>query len=235
VQVLAGGEAEDLSPTAEQAPASFPDGRLHVAFQDANPSGEQFGWLVSHSVFSRLRPRRFQIRDVGCQGKCVRQINLPLDGPIVPSPEPPMLALVGFKLYFTGARDHELDRIGVWFQGSDLHVAFRDANGDDVFGYLVDFIAIPGDLAGFNVWTRHRTRDGKGTHHCSARAQSRADFLLTGWAFNFRGAVDHEILDLGVVRHGTSLSVMYADNGGGTEFDWRVHWAQIAPQVFTES
>jgi hypothetical protein len=230
IQILAGGDSEDLSPTADLQPSQVPDGRLHVAFQDADPAGEQFGYRVSYSALSNVGARRFQIRDVGCQGKCVRRLNLPQDGPIgLPAP-PPLLALAGFKLFFTGARDHELDRIGVWFRGMDLHVAFRDANGDDTFGYLVDFIAIPGNLAGLNVLTGVERGTASALDTISLPSFSHADFLLTGWAFNFRKD-DQEILDIGVIRQSNSMTVFYGDSGGGEEFDWRVEWAQIAPQV----
>jgi hypothetical protein len=232
IQVLPGGDSEDLSPDADLQPASFPDGRLHVAFQDADPSGEQFGWRVSHSILNNVGARRFQIRDVGCQGKCVRQITLPHSGPIALPSSQPLLALVGFKLFFTGARDHELDRVGIWFRGNDLHIALRDANGDDTFGYLVDFIAIPRELAGFNVSTGIERGTARSLETIPFPSPSRTDFILTGWAFNFKKD-DQEILDIGVLRHLNALTVFYADSGGGEEFDWRVEWAHVAPMVFT--
>src|SRR4051812_25273348 len=64
IQILAGGASDDLSPDADFEPASVPDGRLHIAFQDANPSGEEFGYIVSHSTLNIPGIRRFQIRDV---------------------------------------------------------------------------------------------------------------------------------------------------------------------------
>lgn len=225
LQVLAGGDSEDLSPTAENQPASVPDGRLQVALQDANPSGEEFSYRVSHSALTFASARRFQIRDVGCVGKCVRQ--LPLPG-LPPPAIPPLLALVGFKLFFTGARDHELDRIGVWFRGNELHVAMRDANGDDTFGYLVDFVAI--STIGLNVATGIERGTAKGLQTIPFPTPPRSHFLLRGWAFNFKKD-EQEILDLGVIRGDNDFTVFYGDNGGGDSFDWRVEWAHVAPQV----
>lgn len=226
MQVLAGGDSEDLSPTAENQPARVPDGRLHVALQDANPSGEEFGYLVSHSTLRIPGARRFQIRDVGCVGKCVRQLPLPGSPRLGP---PPLLALVGFKLFFTGARDHELDRVGVWFRGNDLHVAFRDANGGDTFGYLVDFVAIP--RLGLNVATGIERGSASGLETIPFPTPfSPSDFLLRGWAFNFKKD-DQEILDLGVIRQRNDFNVFYGNSGGGETFDWRVEWAHVGPLV----
>ena len=222
VQVLAGGDSEDLSPNAELEPADIPDGRLHVLLQDAQPAGEEFGYLVSHSALTISGARRFQIRDVGCVGKCVR--TLPLS-PVVGGS---VLALVGFRLFFTGTRDHELDRVGVWFRGNDLHVAMRDANGGDTFGYLVDFVVIP--RVGLNVSTGIERGSASGLQTIPFPTPARAHFLLTGWAFNFQKD-DQEILDLGVIRGENDFTVFYGDNGGGDRFDWRVEWAHVAPQV----
>jgi hypothetical protein len=200
-----------------------------VSIQDANPSGEEFGYLVSHSTMNIPRgASRYQIRDIGCVGKCVRK--LPLPSSPLPFPEPNrLLALVGFKLFFTGARDHELDRVGVWFRGDDLHVAFRDSNSDDTFGYLVDFVSLP--MAGFNVTTGIERGSARGFANVPlAPPPSHADFLLTGFGFNFRKD-DQEILDLGMFRGNNNLTVFYGDNGGGEEFFWRVEWAHFGEPV----
>jgi hypothetical protein len=230
IQVLAGGNSEDLSPTADLQPANIPDGRLDVALQDANASGEEFGYLVSHSLMNIPGARRFQIRDVGCLGKCVRP--LPLPAPPIPQP-PPLLALVGFKLFFSGQKDLELDRVGVWFRGNNLHVAFRDANGGDIFGYLVDFVAIPRPLTGgdFQISTGIERGTSNGAiATIPLPTPSHADFLLTGWAFNFEKD-DQEILDLGIIRGRNDFTVIYGDNGGGETFHWRVEWAHFGPRV----
>ena len=234
IQLLPGGPSTDLSPEADLNPANIADGNIDLAFQDANPAGEEFGWRVSYSTLAGVGARRFQIRDVGCTGKCVRRISLPSQGPIRPPLSQPIFVLVGFKLFFTGARDHELDRIGIWFRGNDLHVAFRDANGDDTFGYLVDFISLPTFIAGFDVSTGIIRGTARALDTVNLPSPARGHFMLTGWAFNFRKD-DQEILDLGVLRSRNALSVFYGDNGGGEDFDWRVEWAHVQPQVFTEA
>lgn len=232
IQVLAGGDSEDLTPGAALQPAAVPDGRLQVALQDASPSGEEFGYHVSHSVLQVPGARRFQIRDVGCVDKCVRK--LPADvvsggGGLLEPPNRRLLALVGFKLFFTGNREHELDRVGVWFDDDELHVALRDKNGDDTFGYLVDFVALPiTPNVLFNVTTGIERGSATGLETIPFPTPSHADFLLTGWALNFQNG-DHEILDLGVIRRRNNFTVIYRDKNGDDPFDWRVEWAHVAP------
>ncbi len=177
IQVLARGDAEDLSPSADLQPAEIPDGRLHVLLQDAKPAGEEFGYVVSHSAVNVPGAQRFQIRDVGCVDHCVR--TLPLPTSVLNTS---LLALVGFKLFFTGARDHELDRVGVWFRGADLHVAVRDANGGDTFGYLVDFVTIP--QPGLKVTTARERGTASAFQTIPLPTPAGSHSLLTGWAFN---------------------------------------------------
>ena len=229
MQVLVGGSSEDLTPNAENNPSNIPDGRLFALLQDRSATGEEYGYLVSHSTLSIPGARRFQLRDVGCVGKCVRVLPPEIFPDSDPSVRSFVLVLVGFKLFFTGARDHELDRVGVWFHGKELHVALRDVNGGDVFGYLVDFLVIP--TVGLSVST--------GIERGSAVALQtipfpevprRFHFMLTGWAFNFRGD-DQEILDIGVIRRDNDLTMIYRDNNSGDAFDWRVEWAEVGPII----
>jgi len=229
LQVLAGGQSTDLSPNADLAPSQIPDGRLHVALQDAHPGGEKFFYRVSHSVFNIPGARRFQIRDVGCVGECVRTLPPPVTGTgLPPGPQSPLLVLVGFKLFFTGGADHHLDRVGVWFRDHDLHVALRDKNGDDTFGYLVDFAVIPRVGLSVSTGTQHGRASGGQSVHFPTPSQT--SFALTGWAFNFVNE-DHHIRDLGIDRQGDNFIVFYADRNGDDQFDWRVEWAHIGPQV----
>ena len=221
VQVLAGGNAEDLSPNADLTPANVPDGRLNITIQDSSPSGEEFYYTVAHSLAGFPTARRYQIRDVGCVDHCVRSI-----ADVVPraiGPFRPVVALVGFKLFFVGAADHDLDRIGVWFEGDELHVALRDQNGGDVFGYLVDFIVIPSGRA--VTGSEQGTAVGGQTIGMAATPQD-AVWMLTGWEFDFISG-DHEIRDIGVFRRAEDLTVFFADKDGDDRFDWRVDWAQI--------
>jgi hypothetical protein len=229
IQVLAGGVAQDLTPGADLQPAAIPDGRLQLFLQDSDPSaGETFGYNVSHSVMTIPGARRYQIRDVGCVGACSRVLPPNVTGGVGP---PPLIALVGFKLFFSGVRGHELDRIGVWFTGNELNLALQDESValTDVFGYLVDFIVIPrGPILDVTTGIERGTATALET--VPFPTPSRAHFVLTGWAFNFQPG-DREILDIGVLRETDSFTVFYGDTGGGEPFDWRVEWAHVAPRV----
>jgi hypothetical protein len=229
IQVLAGDQSEDLSPNADLQPSTIPDGGLSVALQDDDPKDEEFFYRVSHSLLGISGARRFQFRDVGCVGDCFQTLPIPSVGTGPANLFPPIIALVGFKLFFTGNRDHELDRIGVWFRGNDLHVAFRDRNGDDTFGYLVDFVVIP--TARLNVSSGVRTGRARGGQKVSIPSPSAlTDFLLTGWEFNFVSG-EHEIRDLGVLRSGNDVTVFYGDKNADDLFDWRLEWAFVGPRV----
>jgi hypothetical protein len=106
----------------------------------------------------------------------------------------------------------------------------RDKNGDDTFGYLVDFIAIPMPLAGFTVTTGTQRGTARGAQRVHFPTPSRADFLLTGWAFNYKSG-DHEIRDIGVDRPSDDFIVHYSDKNADDLFDWRVEWAHVGPMV----
>lgn len=235
IQVLPGGESTDLSPFADLQPSRIPDGRLSVLLQDVGPSGEEFGYYVAHSLLTTPGARRYQIRDVGCVDECVRKVpsNVlrdPFSGLAVGAAGGALLALVGFRIFFTGNRNHNLERIGVWFEGDNIHVAMRDAGGGDTFAYLVDFVVIP---TGFlNVSTGvERGSDAQAFDTHQLPSVDRTDFVITGWELNFQQG-DHKILDIGITRGSDSISAFYGDSGGGDPFDWRVQWAQVGPRVF---
>jgi hypothetical protein len=225
IQVLAGGNSEDLSPDAENQPARIPDGRLQVALQDADPSKEEFFYRISHSTLRVPGAHRYQIRDVGCVAQCVRKLpSKVLSG----GPTPPLLALVGFKLFFTGGAEHELDRVGVWFRDDNLYIAMRDQNGDDTFGYLVDFVAIP--RVSLNITTGIQRGSVRGAQTIHFPTPPRTDLMLTGWALNYQSG-DHEICDIGVDRRGDNFTIFYSDKNGDDPFDWRIEWAHVEPMV----
>jgi hypothetical protein len=234
LQVLAGGASFDLTPDfVPDFPigffpaADFPDGQLHVALQDRSPS-EEFFYRVSHATLDVPGARRFQIRDVGCSRACTR--TLPAE--ILPEPSPvgtAVIALVGFKLFFIGDDDYQIDRVGVWFDGPDLNVALDNEDGN-TFAYLVDFVVIP--TVGLNVTTGIERGSAVGGEQFSLPTPpSRSEYVLTGWALNFTNGV-HEIRELGFDRRGDDVPIIYADKNADDPFDWRLEWALVGPQVF---
>jgi hypothetical protein len=72
--VMVGGASQDLSPNVNFPPAAIPDGRLEVELQDADATGEEFFYKVSHSTLNLPAARRYQIRQVGNVGRVVRKL-----------------------------------------------------------------------------------------------------------------------------------------------------------------
>jgi hypothetical protein len=142
---------------------------------------------------------------------------------------------VGFRLFFGLNREHELDRVGIWFRDDELHVVFQDQNADsnEDYSFLVDFVVIP-PVPGLNVSRGVERGSAIGGERVPLRTPSRTDLLLTGWAFNFNNG-DHEIREIGVDRQGDDFVVLYADKNADDPFDWRVEGAHIGPQVIAQS
>lgn len=235
LEVMVGGDAEDLSPGAGFQPANIPNGQLVVAVQDANPRNEGFFYKVSHSI---LPPpsvsRRYQIRQVGNAGEVVRKLPQEIfQVGRIPQPhrERPILALVGFQLFYSGNRDHELDRVGIWFRDDELHVVFQDQSvgPTDTYSFLVDFVVIHPGLQ-MNVSRGSQRGTATGGERVVFPTPSRGNFVLTGWAFNFKNG-DHEIRDIGLTRTRNDFTVFYSDKNADDPFDWRIEWAHISPQV----
>lgn len=234
VAVMVGGDAEDLSPGPGFPASAIPDGQLRVALQDASGSDE-FYYKVSHSILPPPNVlRRYRIRRTGNAGEVV--VKLPAKifrvGHIPqPHVQPPILALVGFQLSYSVNREHELDRVGIWFRDDDLHVVFRDQSvgPTDTYSFLVDFVVIrPGPA--MNVSRGIKQGIATGGEEVSFPTPSHAHFLLTGWAFNFQSG-DHPIREIGIDRTRDDFEVFYSDKNAGDPFDWRVEWAHVGPMV----
>lgn len=229
MEAYVGGDSIDLSPTAFLPALNLPDGKLSVALQDAAPSGEAFGYTISHALLSLPGARRFQIRDTGAIGK----INRRLPGVVFSQKrfrprEPHILALAGFRLFFTGQRDRRLKTVGIWFENDELHVEFADksANANDTFTYFVDFISIP--TQGINSSTV--LIEGNGSNASSAAAPpaiGRQEAFLSGWRLEFSGNSDNEIRYLGIELSNKRVDAIFSDRGGNDKFDWKV-WQSIA-------
>jgi len=225
--LLPGGPSLDLTPGADLNPSQVADGRIEVmlADRDSSSSRDDYHFRSAHALLPRAS--RFQVRDVGCTGRCRQTLPASVFGPLG-SPFPSVLALAGFKLFFTGDRDHHVDEIGVFFEGRDLVVVFNDRNDDDVFGYLVDFVRI--SPLGQNVVTGSSSGTTANGSEFPLPIPPGADWVLRGFHFDFNSA-DHHLRDLGVLREGGQLKVIYADRNGDDAFRWRVDWAHVSPQV----
>jgi hypothetical protein len=238
IGMFVGGQSKDLSPNADLAPINLPDGTLAVFLQDAHPNDESFSYNVSHSVLDIPGVRRFQFRDVGAVGENIQTLPIPGLGPGHHNPFPPIIALVGFQVTFNGNRDKPLGRVGIWFRGNELHVVLRDEKAtslDDTFTYLVDFVVIP--TVDLNVASGIQTGSARGGEKVSIPIPSGADFLLTGWDFNFNRDNhdnEHPLRELGILRDGNDVTVFYGDEHPSDSddlFTWRVEWAYAGRTV----
>lgn len=75
IEVLVGGQSQDLSPTSDLNPSNLPDGRLEVALQDAHPKDEEFYYKVSHSLLDSLGARRFNLETLAALNIAFRRFQ----------------------------------------------------------------------------------------------------------------------------------------------------------------
>jgi hypothetical protein len=233
--VMVGGSALDLSPNVNFQPANIPDGRLEIQLQDAHPNDdESVFYKVSHSTLAIPGARRYQIRQVGNVREATRKLPAHIFGEGLPDPAfgKPIVALVGFRMFFGLSGDHELDRIGIWFRDDELHVVMQDqdARPTEDYSFLVDFVVIP-HAPGTDVSRGVERGTARGGARIPLPIPARAHVFLTGWEFDFSNG-DHEIREVGVDRQGDDYVVFFADSNADDPFDWRIEWAHIGPQVF---
>jgi hypothetical protein len=225
---MVGGQSEVIDTILNFQPANIPDGRLFVALQDEDPGNEWFYWKTSHSTLPRAGVQRYQIQQVGNVGEVVRKLpshiflRRPFRSAVAAKP---FAALVGFRLFFEG-RDNQVDRVGIWFEDDDLHVAF---NSGDTYSFLVDFVVLHPP---FGTTVNYGTESGsaEGGERVERPVPRRNHALLTGWDFAFTNG-PHNLRDMGVDRQGDNIIVFFADRNADDQFNWAVHWAHIGPQV----
>lgn len=227
VLVLPAGEAQDLTPSAGFPKPEAEPGKIELMYKDKDADGstDRYFYKVAHSVKPFSIARRFQVRDVGCTGKCER--TLPRPPGIPPGDLSNLYVLVGFYVFFTGNRDHHLDTLAVSVEGGKLTVEFNDKNDDDVYAYAVDYAVV--GIVGQNIQ--------RGVESGSARGADRVDVprghkLIQGFRFDFNSQ-DHHMREVGVVSLDDKLEVYYGDKNGDDAFTWRVNWVTITPQVVT--
>lgn len=211
IMVMPAGAAEDESPNAGIGMPSVEEGNLAVMLQDKN-ADDTYDFTVWHQTFPNLT--RHNIRDVGCQGRCERQLPHPnvVGGNV--------FVLVGFQLFFTGGRDHHIDQIGVFEEDGKLVLVYSDKNGDDVFGYSVDYALVPRlriqELDSYDV--------GVGGGWGATTVQSGIK-VLRGFHVDFKaGAADRHFEGIDIGFSGDLLRILYSDGSSGA-FDAVIDWA----------
>ena len=225
IRVLPAGNSIDLSPNADLAPSNVAPGRLELTYADRNSNDsptDRYFFKVAHSNLPSQHIRRFQFRDVGCTGKCEQVLPKP-PGPNLPGFEP-VFVLCGFKVFFTGNRDHHIDGLSVFENNGKLTVEFNDRNDDDVFGYLVDYALV--NRVGMNIQLGEESGTAKG----GARVLLPGDKVIRGFRFDLRSS-DHHLREVGVITGNDRIEVYDSDAAGDDTFDWFVRWATISPMV----
>lgn len=226
IRVLPGGVSQDLSPNADLSPSQVANGKIELSYSDKKPTGpkDRYFYKMAHHPLLVGNVRRFQFRDVGGTGKIEQLLPPP------PSSGPgnvfeSIFVLVGFKMFYTGGRDHEIDVIGVYEDNRKLTVEFNDKNDDDVFGYLVDY-----------AWVQRRPPlniqlgEERGTNKIGARVNlPPGQKVIRGFRFDFRSG-DHDLMDIGVITGNDRLEVFFSDNESDKSFNWMVRWANIGVQ-----
>ena len=235
IMVLPGGASEDLSPSAENNPSNVSDGRLQVMLRDAEPTSakDEYFYKIGHNVLrGAMSGRRYQVRDIGLGpfGTIRREL------PASIFPDGAVAALCGFKLFYTGNRDHHVDVFQVEFieDGKTLELGLNDANNDDVFGYLVDFIVLtPSPLNSIQTGT------SQGHARITDQVElppgpSHANWGIRGFLFNSKAhtPADRHIREFGILNKDRNLRVFHGDDIGSASFDWKVDWIDVAPPVF---
>lgn len=223
LMVIPGGESEDASPNADLPVTNVPEGRIALICQDddADDPKDRYFYKVAHEVESGAIDR-FSIRDVGCVGKCERTLPFPQG---MPSIDRGIFALVGFKLFYTGGRDHHVDEIAVFEEDGELTVKFNDRNDDDTFGYEVQYTWI--SPVGQNVHLGEASGLATGAER---RLLPEGVKVIRGFEFDF-SSDDNHLREIGVLTSQDNLEVYYGDKGGDDQFRWNVRWATVEPMV----
>lgn len=232
--VLPGGESRDLTPHAENSPADVPDRKIQFMLRDADPSSarDEYFFKLGHSILDdSLVSQRVQLRDVGAV-----EVRRDLPASLFQGPGGKVLGLAGFKLFYTGERDHHVDEIEVTFINNDrtLRISLNDRDNNDVFGYLVDIIVFSRSPA---VTISTGSSSGSATEGDRVHlppAPSHAEWRIRGFRFDYPSG-DRHLREVGVVKRDNDLEVFYGDDSGDLEFNWRVNWMYVGPPVATPS
>lgn len=225
IMVMPGGNKEDLTPNADLPLDVVNDGEIWLRYADADTDDEEdnYFYKVSHYIHNA---RRFQVRDVGCTGKCEQVLNIPVAKPIF---RERVFVLVGFKLFFTGDRDHRIDELAVYEEDGKLIVKLNDENDDDVFAYEVDFAMVDrndifqmGEVSG-------RTWGGE------QKPMPQGPKLIRGFEFNYKDepngdTPDYKLREIGVLMNSNNLEVYFGDKDE-TPYEYRVKWALTGERV----
>jgi hypothetical protein len=225
IRVLPAGNSVDLSPHADLGPSQVEPGKVDITFADRKPtsSDDAYFFKLAHLNLPVGKARRFQFRDVGCVGECTQVLPHP-PGHTLPGVEP-VFVLCGFKVFFTGNRDHHLDALSVYVEDGKLTVEFNDDDDDATFGYLVDYALV--SPIGLNIQQGESRGVSKGGNSVTLPPGPKA---IRGFRFDLKKG-DHEIREIGVILNDDRLEIYNSDNEANDQYNWFVQWATITPMV----
>jgi hypothetical protein len=230
VMIAPGGPSIDLTPGADLGPLGAGPGRISLGYRDEDhdSSKDRYFYRTSHTMLSSNIARRYQVRDLGVVGSDTRPLPPELRA-ANPRLRKPVVAIAGFRMFFIGNRDHHIDRLAVTVNEDETYtVAFHDKKPDDVFAYAIDFVRIGGFLLDYRL--REVSGSAKGYDIVDIGPDSGRDFVLRGFDFDFRYG-DHHMREIGVLRVGSNLQVIYGDKNGDDRFDYTVKWAEVGTRL----
>jgi hypothetical protein len=239
LEVLPGGQSDDLTPTADLSPANVPEGLIDLLFRDEDPtsSDDEYYYQITHYGFGSVA--RYQMRDVGGRYEIDRTLPSSIIGQVYGPVARHFFALCGFKLFFIGDEDHHVSRIAVRESAGHLVTSLSDAS-KHTFGYLVDFALVPGapnsEVAVLNrVTFGEQSGSGRGGDRIQLPVPSKRRMILRGFDFEFSGTnKDNHIRDVGIVSNDGYLEIFFGDAEPSTpadQFNWTVEWAIIGPPL----
>ncbi|MEA3054297.1 MAG: hypothetical protein QOG72_3200 [Sphingomonadales bacterium] len=237
LMVLPGGPSVDLTPEADLAASQILPGKADLAFMDHDPgssSKDRYFFRAAHVMLNGRQARRFQFRDVGDSGSVRRRLPAQLLGHQNPvtGAAGGVLALAGFKIFFTGNRDHDIDQIAVMLEDDGTYtIAFNDSSDDDVFAYLLDVVSISG------VEMNITRGEASGTDRQGVRIDiphpRGTDLVLRGFNFDFSTG-DRHLREIGIIHNNDRMDIFYGDRTPDDLFNWHVRWAHVGPRLLSQ-
>jgi hypothetical protein len=199
-------------------------GKIRLMYQDAEADAakDRYFYKIAHSIRPFGSVRRFQIRDIGLVKEYERVLPHPQ---VFPVADPGIFVLVGFQLWFTGARDHHIDEIAIFEEDGKLTVRLIADDDKAVFAYLVDYALA--SRIGQNIQSGEASGSARGADRVALPQGLK---VIRGFEFDFISGA-HHLREIGVLTNNENLDVYYGDKNGDDQFEWNVRWAIITPMV----
>jgi len=216
------------SPVADPSPESMAPGLddINLIFKDDSSSNE-YKFHVEHANLLGASVERRKAFDF-CKGECVQQL-------IRPEGETEFV-IIGFSFWFTGNRDHHIDRIGILENNVTVSVVYADKNADDTYKWELEyayvptsFIAAKGQVGGLESTADNPGSDSKGFGVGASNAHLPS--VIRGFMFDFdKSGADRHLRRIGVITYSTGALAFFADQGyskSSDKFNWTLRWGLL--------